>query len=76
MKKFTILVTVFFISSVVNLNAKSKINSLISDPYTCWDVADDTVSAFQEANLKMRRIATHESEFRVWESAYDACMNG
>jgi hypothetical protein len=74
-KKVSILFTVIFMSSIINLNAKSEINSLImDDPYTCWDVADATVSAFQAANLIMHHIATYEAEYNVWEAAYDACM--
>lgn len=71
-KKFSILLTVLFISSFINLNAKSE----LTDPYTCWDVADGTVAAFKALNLKMRHIATYEAEYNVWEAAYDGCMGG
>ncbi len=73
-KKFNIFLTVIFISSVINLNAKSEI--LKVDAYTCWDVADGTVAVFKKLNLSMHHIATYEAEYNVWEAAYDGCMGG
>ncbi|SFZ90012.1 hypothetical protein SAMN05428642_101691 [Flaviramulus basaltis] len=66
--KFGIFFVALFMSSI-NSNAKSE-----TDPYTCWDVADDTVQDFRGHMLKLRRIATHENEYNVWEAAYDGCM--
>ncbi len=68
-KIFSALAIMLFMSS--SLNAKSEINS---DPYTCWDVAEETVGSFQTSMLKLRKIATHEQEYNVWEAAYDSCM--
>ncbi|NCO63736.1 MAG: hypothetical protein GW839_00925 [Flavobacteriales bacterium] len=69
-KKLSIIITILSISSIINLNAKTE----IKDAYTCWDVADATVDTFNEANLKMRHIATYEQQYRIWEAAYDGCM--
>lgn len=68
-KSFSVIAVVLFIST--SLNAKSEINS---DPFTCWDVADETVEAFQTSMLKLKKIATPEQEYNVWEASYDACM--
>jgi len=73
-KSTAVFATVLLMSSSINLNAKSVNNSLNTNPYTCWDVADVTVSAFQTANLLLRNVATYEQEYRIWEAAYDACM--
>lgn len=60
--------------SVVNINAKSDNTTLEVDSYECWDVADRTVSAFQQVNAEIRHIATFEQEFSVWDAAYYACL--
>ncbi len=51
--RITILMVIFFISSVVNfsLNAKSQSESFEDDPYECWDVADSTVDTFRTKNV-------------------------
>ena len=71
-KIFSALAVVLFMSS--SLNAKSDMTFFSTNPYTCWDAADETVAAFQTALLKMKKIATYEQEYAVWEQAYDSCM--
>ena len=74
MKKMVILLTILMTSSVIYSSVKAENISFTKNPYTCWDVADATVAAFQAANLKMRHIATYAAEYKVWEAAYDGCM--
>ncbi|MEZ4855088.1 MAG: hypothetical protein R2812_01275 [Gelidibacter sp.] len=67
-KLFSVMAVMLFMSSSLNANA------VVADPYACWDVADTTVSAFQEANIKLHHIATYQQEYNVWVAAYDGCM--
>jgi len=70
MRKILSINSVVCLFAIMNLNALSEDR----DAYTCWDVADATEAAFNEANIKMRHIATHEAIYNVWVAAYDGCM--
>lgn len=59
MKKISIIAILLFTSSNININAKS----IYSDPYACWDLADETLEKFQEENLELHQIATYEQEY-------------
>ncbi len=71
MKNISIICLSLISISTLNLNAKSE----IIDEITCFDVAENTVEAFRQENIKMHKIASYEEEFGVFAAAYDACMH-
>ena len=65
------LAITLFIATSLNANSGEKIEG---DPSTCWEVADKTLDTYRKEMVKIRKISTHEEEFRIWEAAYDGCM--
>lgn len=64
----------FGVFAVSMLMISMTSNNQLLKKKDCWEIADDTQVAYEEAMVNNNQIPTYSESFQVWEAAYLGCI--
>jgi hypothetical protein len=66
-KGFAVFAVSMFMMSMASSNQLLKKKD-------CWEIADITQAAYEDAMVNNNQIPTYSESFQVWEAAYLGCI--